>query len=120
VYGLLLGGILGALDGLTALLYPGFAPMITGIVIGSTFKGVIVGLAAGIFAAKVHNARAVVLFGGAMGLLFAFLVAYMNYQAGLSVWVEIMAPGTIVGLIVGYAAHRHKPRAAGGPVTSSL
>jgi hypothetical protein len=43
---MLLGGVLGIFDGLSALLSaPQAAPIIVGIVIGSTFKGVIVGLA---------------------------------------------------------------------------
>jgi len=49
--GLLLGAALGLLDGLGAFAYPGVATMMTSIIIGSTFKGLITGLATGFFAA---------------------------------------------------------------------
>ena len=48
VFAMLLGGVLGVFDGLTALVSaPQEAPNIVGIVIGSTFKGVIAGLVIG-------------------------------------------------------------------------
>ena len=45
VWGLLLGGALGVLDGLTAWFTPAVRDQIMGIVVGSTFKGVLTGLA---------------------------------------------------------------------------
>jgi hypothetical protein len=40
--GMLLGGVLGVFDGLSALISePSVAPEIVGIVIGSTFKGLV-------------------------------------------------------------------------------
>jgi hypothetical protein len=52
------------------------------------------------------------LFGLLVGLFFAFLVAWMNARAGQPYWLEIMLPGSIVGLIVGYATQRYGvPRA---------
>ena len=41
--------------------------------------------------------------GGAIGLFLAFLVAVFPQPDGSHYWWEIMLPGTIVGLIVGYA-----------------
>jgi hypothetical protein len=57
----------------------------------------------GIFARKVHSLGLGVLFGLAVGLLFAFFIAYMqrNY------YVQIMVPGGLVGLIVGYATQKY-------------
>ena len=43
--GLLLGGVLGLIDGLSALFYPGTAAMIVPIVVGSTIKGLVTGIA---------------------------------------------------------------------------
>jgi hypothetical protein len=43
----LLGGLLGLIDGLSALLYPGTAAMILPIVVGSTIKGLVTGIANG-------------------------------------------------------------------------
>ena len=102
--GLILGGILGAFDGLTALISaPEVAPDIVGIVIGSTMKGILGGVVTGYYARKVHSLKAGLIFGGAVGLFLAFLVAASPQPNGSHYWWEIMLPGTIVGLIVGYA-----------------
>ena len=51
--GIVLGGVLGLFDGLTALVSaPEVAPQIVGIMIGSTFKGIIVGGLAGWYSPK--------------------------------------------------------------------
>lgn len=108
VLGLILGAILGIFDGLSALLSaPEVAPGIVGIVIGSTFKGLVVGVLAGWFARKVHSLRAGILFGLAAGAFFAFLVAAMPQPTGEHYWWEIMLPGSVLGLIVGYATQRY-------------
>ena len=102
--GLVLGGILGAFDGLTALVSaPETAPDIVGIVIGSTFKGLVGGVIIGYFARRVRSLQAGLIFGATVGLFFAFLVAAVPQPDGTHYWWEIMLPGTIVGLIVGYA-----------------
>jgi hypothetical protein len=108
VLGMLLGAVLGALDGLTALVSaPEVAPDIVGIVIGSTFKGIIAGLVIGYFARRVRSLQAGLIFGGAVGLFLAFLIAAMPQPDGTHYWWEIMLPGTIVGLIVGYATQTY-------------
>ena len=112
VLGLILGGILGVFDGLTALFSaPEVAPQIVGIVIGSTFKGLTVGALAGWFARKVHSLPAGILFGLAVGAFFAFLVAAMPQPSGEHYWWEIILPGSVLGLIVGYATQRYGPPA---------
>ena len=107
--GILLGGILGIFDGLSALLSaPETAPEIVGIVIGSTFKGLLVGLLVGFFARKVNDLRWTLLFGLIVSLFLAWLVAYMQVQGGgPPYYLEIMLPGAILGLIVGYAVQRY-------------
>jgi hypothetical protein len=108
VLGMVLGGILGIFDGLTALVSaPEVAPMITGIVIGSTFKGLIVGVLAGWFARKVDSLPAGMLFGLAVGAFFAFLVAAMPDPSGKHYYWQIILPGSILGIIVGYATQRY-------------
>lgn len=110
VFGMLLGGILGIFDGLSALVSaPETAPDIVGIVIGSTFKGLLAGVLIGWFAKKVNSLSAGVLFGLGVGLVLAFLVAYMgDVQAGQKYYWEIMLPGSILGIIVGYATQRYR------------
>ena len=76
VLGLLLGGVLGIFDGLSALVSaPETAPDIVGIVIGSTIKGIVAGAIIGWIATRVRSAQAVILAGLAVGAFFAFLIA---------------------------------------------
>jgi len=105
--GLVLGTVLGVFDGLTALFYPQAAPMIMGILIGSSIKGLIAGVIIGFFARKVHSLPLGLLFGFGVGLLLAFLVAMQGDPSGHHYYVEIMVPGSIVGLILGFATQRY-------------
>jgi len=107
--GLLLGGILGVFDGLSALLSaPEVAPVIVGIVIGSTFKGVLVGVVAGMFARKVNSVPLGIAFGAVVGLALAYGVVAAQKASGQTPYYwEIMLPGSIVGMIVGYATQRY-------------
>ena len=107
VLGLVLGGVLGIFDGLTALASaPEVAPQIVSIVIGSTFKGLVVGGLAGWFARKVRSLWAGLVFGLVLGAFFAFLVAAMPDPSGKHYYWEIMLPGSVLGLLVGYATQR--------------
>lgn len=104
VFGLLLGGILGVFDGLTALVSaPETRPEIVGIVIGSTIKGLIAGLLIGYFARKVKSLPLGILFGLVVGALLAYGVVLM----GNGYFWEIVLPGSLVGIIVGYATQRY-------------
>ena len=105
--GLLLGGILGIFDGLTAWFTPEVRPQLLGIVIGSTTKGLIAGILIGYFARKVNSLPLGIVFGLGMGLLLAFAVAAMPNPAGKHYYFEIMLPGGLVGVIVGYATQRY-------------
>lgn len=104
--GIVLGGILGVFDGLTAWFTPEARSQMMGIVIGSTFKGLLAGLFIGWFARRVHSLPMGILFGLAMGLFLAYLVAAMPNPAGKHYYFEIMLPGAIVGMIVGFATQR--------------
>src|SRR5438132_936532 len=63
VLGLVLGGILGILDGLTAWFTPAARAGIVGIVIGSMIKGLIAGVLIGFFARKVNSLALGIVFG---------------------------------------------------------
>ncbi|HUE51395.1 MAG TPA: hypothetical protein VMO80_03565 [Terriglobales bacterium] len=106
VLGLSLGGFLGIFDGLTAWFTPEVRSQLLGIVIGSTFKGLITGVLIGYFAKKVNSLPLGIIFGLAVGLILAFLVAAMPNPAGKHYYFEIMLPGGILGVIVGYATQR--------------
>ena len=112
LFGLVLGGVLGIFDGLTALFTPAVRSQIVMIVIGSMFKGLIAGVLIGWFARKVDSLPLGILLGGSIGLLLAWLVAAMPQPDGKHYYFEIMLPGAIVGLIVGYATQRYRAPAA--------
>jgi len=102
-FAVLLGGFLGIFDGLTAWFTPEVRSQIVGIVVGSTIKGVLTGLLIGFFAQKVRSLVWGTVFGLAVGAFFAYLILLMNPGHTLN----IMLPGSLVGLIVGYATQQH-------------
>jgi len=114
--GLFLGGGLGVLDGLSALLQGSeVVPQISGIVIGSTIKGLVTGWLIGVFSQKVQSLPLGILFGLGVGLLLAFAVAAMPDPSGKHYYWEIMLPGGILGIIVGYATQRMGSSGPGDP-----
>jgi hypothetical protein len=68
ILGLVLGGILGAFDGLTAWFTPAVRNELLGIVIGSTIKGIIAGICIGYFARKVRSLPLGIVFGLGRGI----------------------------------------------------
>jgi predicted membrane protein len=76
---------------------------LVGIVVGSTVKGIIAGVLIGVFARKVHSLALGIVFGLAVGLLLAFIIARLQH----GYYFQIMLPGGMVGLIVGYATQRY-------------
>ena len=98
VFPTLLGGFLGIFDGLTAWFTPEVRSMLVGIVVGSTIKGLLTGVIVGLFARSVHSIVWGTLFGLAVGAFFAYLILLGNPGHALN----IMLPGSLVGLIVGY------------------
>ncbi|HEY2378958.1 MAG TPA: hypothetical protein VGH98_23465 [Gemmatimonadaceae bacterium] len=111
VFGLVVGGVLGIFDGLSALVSsPEVSAQIVGIVIGSTFKGLLAGVLIGWFAKKVSSLPLGILFGLVVGAALALPIAIMNSNAlHHNYYWQIMLPGSIVGLIVGFATQRYEP-----------
>jgi hypothetical protein len=101
--GVILGAILGAIDGATAWFTPEVRPAIVGIIIGGAIKSIIVGAVVGAFARKVHSVGAGVLLGLVMGAGLAFTVAQLQHAH----YLEIIVPGTIVGVILGFVTQRY-------------
>jgi hypothetical protein len=100
--GLIVGTLLGALDGATAWFTPAVRDQMIGILVGSSIKGMIVGVLSGWFALKVRSIPKGVAFGCLVGLFFAYLVAAMPQPGGNHYYLEIMLPGFIVGGIIGF------------------
>ncbi len=111
--GLILGGVLGVFDGLSALVsspnVPEVQEGIVGIVIGSTMKGLIVGVVTGFMARKFNSMGVGIACGLTLGFALALFVAVMNG----SHYLEIILPGTLVGVIVGFVTQKYgaAPRA---------
>ena len=104
--GLIAGVVLGAIDGATAWFYPEARSMMGSIMVGSSFKGMVVGLLCGWFARKVQSVKWGIFLGAALGLLFAFLVATTSTVNGRHPYLEIMTPGFTVGAIIGFLTQR--------------
>jgi hypothetical protein len=102
VLGILLGAILGAIDGGTAWLAPEARDKMIPIIVGATIKGTVTGLLLGLFALRVRSVPLGLLAGLALGFLFSFFVAYHEH----SHYVNIVTAGSILGLILGYATQR--------------
>jgi uncharacterized membrane protein HdeD (DUF308 family) len=104
--GLLIGGLLGLIDGLSALLYPGTASMIVPIIVGSTIKGLVTGVAMGVLARRLRSVPMGILGGLALGLALSYVAAMTPDPEGQHHYAEIMLPGAILGVIVGFATQR--------------
>jgi F0F1-type ATP synthase assembly protein I len=104
--GLVCGLVLGAIDGATAWFYPETKNLIGGIMVGSSVKGMIVGLLSGWFARKVHSTTWGVTVSAAIGLVLAFLVAATDTVNGRHPYLEIMFPGFVVGAIIGFLTQK--------------
>jgi hypothetical protein len=119
--GLVLGGVLGVFDGLSALVSapndPAVKAGIVGIVIGSTVKGLITGALIGWFARRTQSLGLAIVFGLSVGLALAWLVCLLQKLGGQPPYYwQIMLPGGMLGVIVGYATFtfRLKAEATGG------
>jgi hypothetical protein len=113
VFGLVLGGVLGVFDGLSALVSapddPAVKAGIVGIVVGSTIKGLITGVLIGWFAKRTESLGLAIAFGLAVGLALAYLVCLMQKLGGQPPYYwQIMLPGGILGVIVGYATFTYR------------
>jgi hypothetical protein len=104
--GLILGTILGVVDGLSAFFYPEAASMMAPIIVGSTIKGLVTGVVMGFVARKWRSVPLGILVGLAVGLGLSLLAAMQPDPAGQHHYFEIMLPGGLLGVVVGYATQR--------------
>jgi hypothetical protein len=105
--GLIVGAVLGVIDGATAWFTPEVRSQMLGIIIGSTMKGIIAGIAAGWYARRVQSVPKGIIFGFVVGLLLAFAVAAIPDPSGNHYWWQIMVPGSILGGVIGWATQRY-------------
>ena len=107
VLGLVVGGVLGVLDGLSAWFSPAARSFMVPIIIGSTIKGLITGLIVGYVAQRTNSMTIGVVTGLVAGLVLSFLAATTSDMPGGPAYFEIMLPGALVGVMVGVIAQRY-------------
>jgi hypothetical protein len=90
--GLALGGTLGLLDGLTGFL-----------ITFSMLKGLVSGVLIGYVSQKAHSMLVGILAGIAIAALLSFLVIL---RAGMALFWDIMLPGMLLGVIVGFCTQK--------------
>jgi hypothetical protein len=101
--GLALGGTLGLLDGLTGFFEPSLAPVMGSVITFSMLKGLVSGVLIGYVSQKAHSMLVGILAGIAIAALLSFLVIL---RAGMALFWDIMLPGMLLGVIVGFCTQK--------------
>jgi hypothetical protein len=103
ILGLVVGGTLGLIDGLSGFFDPSLAPMMGSVITFSMLKGLLSGVAIGYFAKRVRSMPWGLVAGVAIAALFSLLVIL---HAGMGLFWDIMLPGMLLGLVVGFATQK--------------
>jgi hypothetical protein len=107
ILGLITGGTLGLFDGLSGFLEPSLAPVMSSVITFSMLKGLLSGLAIGFFSQRVRSMPLGLFVGIAIAALLSLLVIL---KAGMGLFWDIMLPGMLLGLIVGFATQKYGRR----------
>jgi len=111
--GLAVGGTLGLLDGLSGFFEPSLAPLMATVITFSLVKGLLSGIAIGLFSTKVHSMLWGILAGLAIAAALSLLVIL---RAGMALFWDILLPGMLLGVIVGFATQKFgKPASSLAP-----
>jgi uncharacterized membrane protein len=103
VLGLAVGGVLGLLDGLSGFFEPSLAPVMGSVITFSLLKGLLAGIATGYVSLRVHSMLLGILAGVGIAAVLSLLVIR---HAGMALFWDIMIPGMLLGLIVGFATQK--------------
>ena len=117
IIGLAVGGTLGLLDGLSGFLEPSLAPLMGSVITFSLMKGLVSGVAIGYFAKRVHSTPLGILVGVLIAAVFSMLLIL---KAGMALFWDIMLPGMLLGVIVGFATQRFGKQAAGNSARHTI
>ena len=107
ILGLIAGGTLGLLDGLSGFLEPSLASVMTSVITFSMLKGLVAGIAIGFFSQRVHSLYLGLFAGIVIAGILSLLVVL---RAGMGLFWDIMLPGMALGLIVGFATQKFGSR----------
>lgn len=102
VLGVVAGSVLGLIDGMSAWFYPEARSMMVTIVLGSTLKGILTGLAVGLVAKWRQSLPLGIIAGALVGFVLSSLVAMTQP----STYWEIVLPGMLVGVVCGVLCQR--------------
>ena len=109
--GLALGAVLGAIDGACSWFYPevrAISGKVLFISLASAGKGLVAGLITGFVARRLHSIPLGLLVGLASGVLLSLIPALSrDPDTGKVYFWEIMIPGAMCGMIVGYVTQRY-------------
>src|SRR2546421_6106854 len=103
VLGLAVGGTLGLLDGLSGFFEPSLAPVMGSLITFLLLKGLVAGVVTGYVSERVPSVLLGMLAGIAMAAILSLLVIL---RAGMALFWDIMIPGMLLGVIVGFATQR--------------
>jgi hypothetical protein len=103
VLGLIVGGTLGLLDGLSGFLEPSLAAVMGSVITFSMLKGLLAGIAIGYLSQKVRSIAIGIAAGIAIAAVLSLVVVL---RAGMALFWDIMLPGMLLGAIVGFATQR--------------
>jgi hypothetical protein len=101
--GLAVGGTLGLLDGLSGFFEPSLAPVMGSVITFSLLKGLLAGLATGYVSQRVHSMTLGILAGTGIAAALSLLVIL---RAGMALFWDILLPGMLLGVVVGFATQR--------------
>jgi len=103
VLGLAVGGVLGLLDGLSGFFEPSLAPVMGSVITFSLLKGLLAGIATGYVSQRVDSMLLGILTGVGIAAVLSLLVIL---RAGMALFWDIMIPGMLLGLIVGFGTQK--------------
>src|SRR5580704_17546414 len=101
--GLAVGGTLGLLDGLSGFFEPSLAPVMGSVITFSLLKGLAAGLATGYVSQRFHSMTVGIVAGTGIAAVLSLLVIL---RAGMALFWDILLPGMLLGVVVGFATQR--------------
>lgn len=114
ILGLAVGGTLGLLDGLSGFLEPSLAPVMTSVITFSLLKGLVSGIAIGYVSQRFHSMLLGILAGIGIAAALSLLVIL---HAGMALFWDIMLPGMLLGVVVGFTTQKFGKQAEAPRVT---
>ena len=101
--GLAVGGTLGLLDGLSGFLEPSLAPVMSSVITFSLLKGLVSGIAIGYVSQRFHSMFVGICAGIGIASTLSLLVIL---RAGMALFWDIMLPGMLLGVVVGFTTQK--------------